>query len=213
MPTTHWLRRAHAHAVAHCPWCPCRLHACAWDSSTYSANWERFVDGFAPLDPSLFASPSFRKLGARLETWSAWVAAQISPSPDTAHATLIHGDFKDLNVFLPSQLQSPVAPQQDLEALLIDFASTGVGFGMSDVATLLSHSMVPDDLAGDGDTSSTRSTHATHRTQKPSEGVQERPLLGGGEQRLLDVYVDSYPDPPPLAPYLTCDLVTVPYSL
>lgn len=45
-----------------------------------------------------------------------------------------------MNVFFPND---PSAP-----AMLIDFASTGVGFGMSDVGMLLTHSVSPEILEG-----------------------------------------------------------------
>ena len=47
------------------------------------------------------------------------------------------------------------------EPMLIDFASTGVGLGMCDVAMLLAHSVSPTTLAG------------------------------GGQQRLIDAYLDA----------------------
>ena len=47
------------------------------------------------------------------------------------------------------------------ETMLIDFASTGVGLGMCDVAMLLAHSVSPTTLAG------------------------------GGQERLIDAYLDA----------------------
>ncbi|KAK3279066.1 hypothetical protein CYMTET_13031 [Cymbomonas tetramitiformis] len=118
-------------------------------------NWARFVDTFGPLAPELFARPSVLQLGDRLEAWSGWVAQQLSPGPEAACATIVHGDFKAMNVFLP--------PDSDdtRQAMLIDFASTGVGYGMADVAMHLSHSVAPADLAD------------------------------GGEERLLDAYLQA----------------------
>ena len=44
-----------------------------------------------------------------------------------------------MNAFLPRDHPDP-------DALLIDFASTGVGFGMADVAMHLCHALMPGDL-------------------------------------------------------------------
>ena len=63
-----------------------------------------------------------------------------------------------MNVMLPP----PAAAGDEAAApMLIDFASTGVGFGMCDVAMLLTHSVSPSVLAD------------------------------GGLERLLDVYLDA----------------------
>mmetsp|Transcript_16145 Transcript_16145/g.50748 ORF Transcript_16145/g.50748 Transcript_16145/m.50748 type:complete len:389 (-) Transcript_16145:136-1302(-) len=106
-------------------------------------NWARFVEAFSPEDPSLFQQPGVARLGERLELWCGWVSAELSPPPEAPHATLIHGDFKAMNCFLPA---AGGAGGADARAMLIDFASTGVGFGMADVAMHLSHSVPPSPL-------------------------------------------------------------------
>ena len=107
------------------------------------SNWENFVGTFTPHDPELFAAPSILSLGERLERWAPWVARQLDATPGDAHATLVHGDFKAMNVFLPTEGSGG-------KAILIDFASTGVGFGMADVSMHLVHAIAPADLDLDG---------------------------------------------------------------
>ena len=119
-------------------------------------NWARFVSMFAYLNPPLFNRPGIVNLGERLEAWSGWVSRQLSPPPEGKRATLIHGDFKAMNVFFPvaqptsseekSEKKSEKKGENKSEALLIDFASTGVGIGMADVGMLLSHSVAPETL-------------------------------------------------------------------
>ena len=62
-------------------------------------------------------------------------------------ATLVHGDLKAMNVFVPTA----DAADAGEGAVLIDWASTGVGLGMADVAFFLAHSIAPHDLDGGGD--------------------------------------------------------------
>eukprot|EP01052_Picozoa_sp_SAG31_P021190 SAG31_NODE_1626_length_7710_cov_28.409933_5_plen_432_part_00 len=108
-------------------------------------NWERFCDVFSATDPDLFSSDRVRRLGERLASKCHWLAEQLSPSPKDPFATLMHGDLKAMNLFLPT------AGEPNQEAVLIDFASAGVGFGMSDVAMLLSHSVAPAQLRDGGE--------------------------------------------------------------
>ena len=72
------------------------------------------------------------------------MSAQLSPGAEDPHATLVHGDYKAMNVFLPPE-------GSDKGAVLIDFASTGVGFGAADVAMHLQHAITPADLADGGE--------------------------------------------------------------
>jgi hypothetical protein len=100
------------------------------------SNWIRFIEMFASYDPALFARPTVCKLGERLHRWSSWVAKQLEASPSNPYATLIHGDYKAMNIFLPND----TVVGKDADALLIDFASSGVGYGPSDIAMHLAHS-------------------------------------------------------------------------
>ena len=113
------------------------------------SNWENFCGTFASHAPELFAKPGIVALGERLELWSVWVARELSPAPGDSFATLVHGDFKAMNVFLP--VPAEAVDGVSGEAVLIDFASTGVGFGMADVAMHLQHAIAPTDLADGGE--------------------------------------------------------------
>ena len=56
----------------------------------------------------------------------------------------MHGDYKAMNVFLPPE-------DSGKDAVLIDFASTGIGFGAADVAMHLQHAITPADLVDGGE--------------------------------------------------------------
>jgi hypothetical protein len=57
--------------------------------------------------------------------------------------TLLHGDYKEHECILPHDVVNG-------KTLLVDYASTGVGLGMSDVATY-SSCRLPEDLANGGE--------------------------------------------------------------
>ena len=66
------------------------------------------------------------------------------------------GDLKSMNVFLPVPRSTDTSVGGDGEhgadaAVLIDFASTGVGFGMADIAMHLVHALAPAELDGGGE--------------------------------------------------------------
>ncbi|CAE7249401.1 Rev1 [Symbiodinium sp. CCMP2592] len=95
--------------------------------------WTSYMEAFAPYATDLLKKPSIRDLARRLESVAPWVASQLEASPHDNFATLVHGDYKAMNLFLPVN--------EDVQPLLIDFQWTGVGFGMADVAMHLSHSV------------------------------------------------------------------------
>ena len=82
-----------------------------------------------------------------------------------------------MNIFLPNTTSlthgATEATEAPTEALLIDFASTGVGLGMADIGMLLSHSVAPETLGN------------------------------GGEERILDAYLAALASArgPDAAPY------------
>ena len=152
--------------------CAARLHASAWEDSEVltkacqrlqrhggsfalairnpkelekmPANWESFKTKFKDVaSPGFFDDPSVASLGSRLQKAAPWVASQLAPSPLDSHACLVHGDLKAMNVFLPSS--------SSYDALLIDFASAGTGYGMADVAMHLTHAVMPGDLEKEED--------------------------------------------------------------
>ena len=102
-------------------------------------SWNHFVVEFKDSYPQLFAQPHIQALGTRMAQMARYVSDQLTPrsSPNDPCVTLTHGDFKAMNVFLP------VDSNKHEHAVMIDFASTGVGFGMSDVAMIIIHSVRP----------------------------------------------------------------------
>ena len=106
-------------------------------------NWEKFSTAFGALGGEFLAQPQVVAFGSRLRKAAEWVASELECSPTTAAATAQHGDYKAMNVFLP------LAPGG--AAVLIDFASTGCGLGMCDVAMHLLHAVSPADRAGGGE--------------------------------------------------------------
>ena len=100
-------------------------------------SWEHFWKEFGehPHHHVFWSSSRIRNLGTRMYDMAAYVSDQLTPCPQDRYATLCHGDFKAMNVFLPHNIEK--------NAIMIDFASTGVGIGMSDVAMLIIHSVHP----------------------------------------------------------------------
>jgi thiamine kinase-like enzyme len=96
-------------------------------------SWQHFRNEFG--NHQVFSSPSVRNLGQRMYDIAEYVSDQLTPLPDDKYATLCHGDSKAMNVFLPHNVNQ--------NAVMIDFASTGVGLGMSDVAMHIIHSVLP----------------------------------------------------------------------
>jgi thiamine kinase-like enzyme len=131
--------------------------------------WEQgFFQGFAAelQAAGLYDQPSIRDLGKRLSRVALYVSQQLSPQPTDAHATMIHGDYKALNVFLPRPTNNnSTRHDSDDDAInnendgsdnkkavvMVDFASTGLGLGMSDVAMHIHHCIVPSDLENGGE--------------------------------------------------------------
>lgn len=103
-----------------------------------TAVWESYVRSFEHLAPELFRRPEILKLAERLEKISPWVSDALAAIPSNYFATLVHGDFKAMNIFLPGE------KCESLTALPIDFQWTGVGYGMSDVAMHFCHSVASD---------------------------------------------------------------------
>mmetsp|Transcript_9125 Transcript_9125/g.20120 ORF Transcript_9125/g.20120 Transcript_9125/m.20120 type:complete len:486 (+) Transcript_9125:91-1548(+) len=131
-------------------------------------NWKGYVAAFAALRPELFARPGIAELAQRIERLAVWVSEELSTLPGQPFATLVHGDYKAMNIFLREDLKetesqrfspSPAYPSAESDALLIDFQWTGVGFGMSDVAMHLSHSVAVDALRDGGERSLVQGYH------------------------------------------------------
>eukprot|EP00928_Gymnodinium_smaydae_P014053 TRINITY_DN15095_c0_g2_i1.p1 TRINITY_DN15095_c0_g2~~TRINITY_DN15095_c0_g2_i1.p1 ORF type:complete len:515 (+),score=120.00 TRINITY_DN15095_c0_g2_i1:59-1603(+) len=148
-----------------------RLHATAgyWtlekrgeeEMSKMQGNWRQYLAAFRHLDSEFFARPEIEDLPGRIGRLARWVAKQMAPGPGDKFATIVHGDYKAMNIFLRDEAYADEygsrAKRQRLgyrrkdDALIIDFQWTGVGFGMSDVAMHLSHSVALEALEGEGE--------------------------------------------------------------
>jgi hypothetical protein len=93
-------------------------------------------------------------LGKRIQDLAEYICDETSPTPIDKHATLSHGDCKAMNCFLPIHKEGHTTdggPAAHRGAILVDFASTGVGMGMSDVAMLINHAVRPEHLENGGE--------------------------------------------------------------
>jgi thiamine kinase-like enzyme len=103
-------------------------------------TWMIFCENMKPYaPPGFFDQESIVSLGARLYKMANYISSQLSPLPNGPFATVVHGDAKAMNIFL---FQDGDNKYMHLP-LLIDFASTGVGLGMSDVAMHITHALDP----------------------------------------------------------------------
>ena len=104
--------------------------------------WDGFVQDIGPAAPDgFFDDPSIKDLGRRLYDAAEYISQELSPEPGGAHATIVHGDYKAMNIFFKGDEKNPTPTP-----ILIDFASSGVGLGMSDLAMHVAHVALPEDL-------------------------------------------------------------------
>lgn len=114
--------------------------------------WERFMkdmDGVPGVPNGFFDEPSKRALGQRLVDSAEYISKELSPKPASPYATIVHGDYKAMNVFFCEKGKGGNNNNNDeveYSSILIDFASTGVGLGMSDLAMHVAHAILPYDL-------------------------------------------------------------------
>jgi thiamine kinase-like enzyme len=110
--------------------------------------WENFSASFGHLNPDLFART--KDMGKRIHDVAHYISREVSPGPNDPYATLAHGDFKSMNCFLPKTTNNN-GERSSRGVILVDFASTGVGLGMSDVAMHIHHAVRPTDLDNGGE--------------------------------------------------------------
>jgi Ecdysteroid kinase-like family len=117
-------------------------------------SWDAFCKAFeSHLKMEGLDTEAFVNLGRRIERLAVHVSHLVSPGPHDTFATLVHGDYKALNVFLPRtdvESDSDNNGNED-NCLMVDFASCGVGLGMSDVAMHVRHAVEPHHLAHGGE--------------------------------------------------------------
>jgi len=105
--------------------------------------WDHFAFHFGEYNPSLLERSS--DIGKRIKKLAEYISNEVSPGPMDQYATLSHGDFKSMNCFLPQRNNT------ERGVILVDFASSGVGLGMSDVAMHIHHAVKAEDLAHGGE--------------------------------------------------------------
>lgn len=115
--------------------------------------WGHFSSEFRHLDTELFDKCG-DNLGTRIQKLAEYISDEVSPGATDPFATLSHGDFKAMNCFIPGKVcsvEGVAAAAQERGVVMLDFASTGVGLGMSDVAMHIHHAVLPEDLADGGE--------------------------------------------------------------
>jgi len=106
--------------------------------------WDTFFSNFkADLEANSLRSDRVQNLGKRLKAVAEQVSREVTPSPDAKYATIIHGDYKAMNVMLGIAISTPT--------IMIDMASASAGLGMSDVAMHIHHAVNPEDLDNGGE--------------------------------------------------------------
>ena len=107
-------------------------------------SWEHFCTAFKDdlVANNLWTTPR-QNLGKRIKVVAEYISQQITPSATDRYATVIHGDYKAMNVMLGTTSSSPT--------IMLDFASASCGNGMSDVAMHIHHAVNPEDLANGGE--------------------------------------------------------------
>ena len=113
--------------------------------------WEGFVRDIGPEAPSgFFDDVKMQTLGKRVFDAAEYISQELSPLPNEPFATIVHGDYKAMNIFFRGENEEEgvdLAPTHiNMSPLLIDFASSGVGLGASDLAMHVAHVALPEDL-------------------------------------------------------------------
>ena len=114
-------------------------------------TWENVMfelQKYDDVSKSMFQRPTVSSIGTRIKHVAEYISNELTPTlhniePQNLYATIVHGDFKAMNVFLPSN-------HDEHEVQLIDFASTGIGYGMSDVAMHIIHAQSASNLRSGG---------------------------------------------------------------
>jgi Ecdysteroid kinase-like family len=124
------------------------------------AAWEHFTTEFrTELEAASLWTDSVQQLGDRVAHAARYVSDQVSPAPTDSYATLAHGDYKAMNVFLPTQANNKTKDAEETRtgknasagAIIVDYASVGIGLGMSDVAMHVHHAVLPEHLSHGGE--------------------------------------------------------------
>mmetsp|Transcript_8932 Transcript_8932/g.12980 ORF Transcript_8932/g.12980 Transcript_8932/m.12980 type:complete len:483 (+) Transcript_8932:105-1553(+) len=116
-------------------------------------SWDTFRGHFVGLNDktSILRKESVIRLGQRVYDLAEYVSKQLTPELDDKHATLVHGDYKAMNVFLPADAKDVNNKCSIGGAVMIDFSCLGIGYGMSDVGMHIVHAVLPNDLENGGE--------------------------------------------------------------
>jgi len=123
-------------------------------------TWEDFVAGIRhgeAVPRGFFDGSDIRDLAKRVKNMADYVLGELSPSADNPYCTIVHGDYKSMNVFLPTSTSAEHEEDEGTgghghgQPIIIDFASTRIGLGMSDVAMHITHTLHPDKLGNGGE--------------------------------------------------------------
>uniref|UniRef100_A0A7S4J0A3 Aminoglycoside phosphotransferase domain-containing protein n=1 Tax=Odontella aurita TaxID=265563 RepID=A0A7S4J0A3_9STRA len=123
------------------------------------ASWDHFRTQFVSVNSdttSILEKESVIRLGQRMYDMAEYVSEQLTPLVDDEYATIVHGDYKSMNVFLKSDLSKDADDvdddaSDDGSAIMIDFSCVGIGLGMSDVGMHIVHAVLPTDLKNGGE--------------------------------------------------------------
>ena len=111
------------------------------------ASWKYFCEQFKENDKvtSILSKDGIVNLGQRIYDMAEFISNELTPQVGDEYATLVHGDYKAMNVFLPNE------SSKEGEAIMIDFSCVGIGIGMSDVGMHIVHAVLPEDLDNGGE--------------------------------------------------------------
>ena len=73
--------------------------------SVIKKTWEDFVAGIRhgeAVPRGFFDGSDIRDLAKRVKNMADYVLGELSPSADNPYCKIVHGDYKSMNVFLPT---------------------------------------------------------------------------------------------------------------
>ena len=124
--------------------------------------WDDFVTNIIrPHAPEgLLHEQDMKLMGERIVNAAEYISNELSPLPNDRYATIVHGDYKAMNIFFQDDTTTTTtttthrnendttssSTRTSSTPLLIDFASTGVGLGMSDLAMHIAQIALAEDL-------------------------------------------------------------------
>ena len=109
--------------------------------------WDNFCSNFEDdMKANGLWTEQILNLGKRIKAVAEYVSKECTPTPNDKYATVIHGDYKAMNVMM-------AIDPETTPTIMIDMASASCGLGMSDVAMHIHHAVNPEDLDNGGEES------------------------------------------------------------